>query len=196
MYVVVSGAHGIGKSTICELVARRIGGIYLTEAMDEIIPPPQFGPKSPEKFEGQLWHIRQLLIKEKQITDPSKIYIADRGWADIYVYTKVLLKPESRDILNSLIEVLPKKTPDLHIVLHADIDKIAERIKNRKRQNLVDWGEDDLEYLKKINQSFIDFYHAFRDLKRIYLVDISGTLEESVQKVIKIIQENQRLFDI
>ncbi|OYT42840.1 MAG: hypothetical protein B6U88_02740 [Candidatus Aenigmarchaeota archaeon ex4484_56] len=191
MYFVVSGAHGIGKSTICKLVAKKIGGIYLSEAMDEIIPPPQFGPKSPEKVEGQLWHIRQQLIKEKQITDSSKIYIADRGWADIYVYTKVLLKPESKDILNSLIDALPKKIPDIHIIFHANINKIIERIKKRKRQNLIDWGEDDIDYLKKINQGFINYYNAFRDLKRIYLVDISGTLEESITSVINIIQENQ-----
>jgi deoxyadenosine/deoxycytidine kinase len=190
MYVVISGAHGIGKSTTAELVAKKLNGEYLTEALDEIVPPPQFGPKSKQKIEGQLWHIRQLLLKEKKIIDSNKFYIFDRGWADVYVYTKVLLNENQRDMLLSLIEAIPKRIPDLHIVVTANISQIKKRILERKRHNLYKWGENDLDYLKKINQEFVVFAKAFADLRPVYLVDISGTPEANADKIINIIKQH------
>lgn len=190
MYVVISGAHGIGKSTSAEMVAKKLSGEYLTESIDEIIPPPQFGPKSKEKLLGQLWHMRQLLLKDKRIVDPNKLYIADRGWADVYVYSKFLLNDHAREILLSMTEAIPKKMPDVHIVVTADIDKIKARILGRKRSNLNKWSENDLEYLKKINQYFIEFARAFADLRPVYLVDISVSVEENVKKISEIIKKH------
>ncbi len=190
MYVVISGAHGIGKSTTAAMVAKKLNGEYLTESLDEIIPPPQFGPKSKEKILGQLWHIRQLILKESKMINKGKLYIADRGWADIYVYSKILLNDHAQNILLSLIEAMPKKIPDIHIVTTANISRIKDRILNRNRTALHKWGEDDLNYLKKINQGFIDFAKAFSDLRPVYLVDISGTPEENTKKVAKIIKDH------
>lgn len=191
MYVVISGAHGIGKSTTSELVAKKLNGEYLTEALDEIVPPPKFGPKSNEKVEGQLWHIRQLLLKEKRIANDNKVFISDRGWADVYIYSKAILSGDQRDLVLSLVETIPKKMPDVHIIVTASMSKIRERIKKRKRNNLTNWGEDDMEYLKKIDSEFVKFAKAFSDLRPVYLVDISGTLENNAKQIIDIINKHR-----
>ncbi|MCD6367946.1 MAG: deoxynucleoside kinase, partial [Candidatus Aenigmarchaeota archaeon] len=62
-----------------------------------------------------------------------------------------------------------------------------KRIKERSRNNKQKWSEDNLEYLKKLNGEFYKYYHNFKDLKPVYLVDASGTVEETCEKIEKII---------
>lgn len=190
MYVVISGVHGAGKSTLAREVAKRIGGVYLTESVEEFISPPQFGPKSKDKLAAQLWHTRQVLLKEKNIVDDKARYVCDRGWADIYNYGRATLEDRDKDLFFNICDYLPKKLPDLHFVVHTDKETLAKRIAGRKRSNLENWGEDDLEYANKINEGFVKFAEDFKDLRPIYLIDIGGTVEENVEKIVDIIKKH------
>jgi len=190
MYIVISGVHGSGKSTLALEVAKKIGGIYLTEAVDELVAPPQFGPKSKEKLASQLWHARQVILKEKRVVDDKEKYLCDRGWADIYVYSREILGGKERDLFFSIIDFLPKKLPDLHFIVHIDPEALKKRIDGRKRDNLESWGEDDKEYALRINEAFVNFAKDFQDLRPVYLVEVSGPIEENVKKVLDIIKKH------
>jgi len=190
MYIVISGVHGAGKTTLAKEVARRLGGIYLTETVDELVAPPQFGPKSKERLASQLWHSRQVLLKEKKILDDMNKYICDRGWADIYVYSRAILNEKERDLFFSIIDFLPKKLPDLHFIVHVEPEVLKQRIASRQRDNLENWGEDDQEYTLKINEDFVKFANDFKDLRPVYLIDIGGSVEENVEKILDIIKKH------
>ena len=190
MYIVISGVHGVGKSTLAKEVAKKIGGVYLTESIEECISPPQFGPKSKNKIAGQFWHTRQILLKEKKIVDDKVKYVCDRGWADVYTYCKVILDEADKDLFFNICDYLPKKLPDLHFVAYTDEETLKKRISKRKRDNLESWGEDDVKYAEKINKGFIKFANDFKDLRPIYLIDVSGTVEQNVKKVMDIIKEH------
>jgi thymidylate kinase len=190
MYIVISGVHGVGKSTLAKEVAKKIGGVYLTESVEEFIPPPQFGPKSKEKLASQFWHTRQILLKEKKIVDDKVRYVCDRGWADVYTYGKAILGDTDRDLFFNICDYLPRKLPDLHFVVYTDEVTLEKRISKRKRDNLKSWGEDDLKYAEKINKGFIKFANDFKDLRPIFLIDVSGTVEENVKKVVDIIKDH------
>lgn len=107
MLIVLSGIHGIGKTTIAQELAGRLGGVCLTEAIDESIHPPSLG-KSSDPMKTELWFVRQMILKEAQMIDPRTIYVADRGWSDIMAYANVILDDHSRNLFRSLFDHLPK----------------------------------------------------------------------------------------
>ncbi len=194
MYVTISGCHGIGKTSISKLLAKRNGWDYIPEAVDTTISPPKFGPNSDHPTLGQYWFLRQMIEKENRLrtVGMDSIVICDRGWQDVLIYSKNLLTEDEHNIFKSIVSVIPKKIADLEIVLYTDHEKIIDRIKNRKRINLDDWGEGDIEYLKNINSSYKKYYDDFRDLKNIQLVDAGGDLEETYIKAKDIIEFSLR----
>lgn len=183
MYIVISGVHGIGKTTLARAVAEALDAEYLTEAVDDRIPPPVLGPGGNVPL-AELWMARQTLLKESRIRDTGRIYVADRAWADIHSYMNVLCTPHEREILSSVMDHFPRRTPDVHIIVHAPTEVITERIRGRKRGRAGEWNEYDNEYVEKVQQAFLDYHDAFKDLRNIRLVDLSGTPEENVEATV------------
>ena len=191
MYITISGAHGIGKTTLSELIARKNNWEYLPEAIDITLPPPKFGPKSDQKVAGQYWFMMQVIAKENKLRSMgmNSVVIVDRSWQDILIYSKTLLNETDYNIYKGIISELPKKIPDLQIILDADTSVIAERIKNRNRGNISEWGEDDIEYLDKIVTEYRKYYDDFKDILPVKKVDASGTLEQTYKKTKNVIEK-------
>ena|SRR3989344_7852885 len=188
MYIVLSGVHGIGKTTIARELARRIGGVCLTEAMDDAIPPPVLGGKSNDPLKTQLWFVRQMILKEAQMTDHGTIYVADRGWSDITAYANVLLDEYSRNLFRSTFDRLPKRLPDVQLIVHAPMEIVIERIQKRNRDTTASWNELEQEYLQNLTNEFLAYHNSYKNLRSIYLLDASGTLQENCDSALKILE--------
>lgn len=189
MYIVISGVHGIGKTTIAREIARALSARFLTESIDEALPPPPLG-KTDHALGAQLWMSRQMILKERQMTDPNGVYVADRGWADVHAYSRVVLPRDEQDLFFSIADVLPKRTPDIHLIVHAPIAIVLERIAARSRSTSAAWNESDRAYLVQLDQEFRAFYNAFHDLRPIHLVDASGTIAENVDRALQVIRSH------
>lgn len=188
MYIVVSGVHGIGKTTIARELARRLGGVCLTETIDDAIPPPTLGGKNNDGLKTQLWFVRQMILKEAQMTDLDGVYVADRGWSDITCYANVILDEYSRNLFRSIFDRLPKRHPDVQIIVHAPMNVIVERIKRRNRDTVSEWNELEQEYLQNLTNEFLSYHNSYKNLRSIYLLDASGTLKENCDSAFKILK--------
>lgn len=186
MYIVVSGVHGIGKTTLARDIAAKLNAEYLTETIDESIPPPVLGPGGNVVL-AELWMSRQTLMKESQIRSSSGIYVADRSWADIYTYSRALLAGNELAVLLHALDHLPKKTPDVHLIVHAPTETIRERILGRARTESRAWSEDDTEYIERVQNGFIDYHRAFSGLRPIHLVDAAGDRAENLDRAIGVL---------
>lgn len=180
MYIVLSGTHGIGKTTLAAMLAKRLNAVHLTEVIDDVLPPPQLGTDG-DPLKAQLWFMRQMILKEAQMADRSKDYVVDRGWADIAAYANVILDDESRQLFHFLFDHVPKRLPDVHIIVHAPLPVVLERIAKRRRDNAANWNEFDREYLQKIISEFERYHRSYKDLRPVYLLDASGSVEENVE---------------
>ncbi|HEY9585682.1 MAG TPA: deoxynucleoside kinase [Candidatus Paceibacterota bacterium] len=187
MYIVLSGIHGIGKTTIARSLARRLSGVYLTEAIDDAIPPPVLG-NGGDGLKTQLWFVRQMILKEAQMTDPGGTYVADRGWSDITCYANVVLDEHSRNLFRSIFDHLPKRTPDVQLIVHAPMEIVRERIEKRNRDTLVEWNELDQEYLEALRNEFLSYHNSYKDLRSVYLLDASGSLRENCDSALEILK--------
>lgn len=189
MYITMSGAHGTGKSTLGLMLSKKEGYTFLPEVLDTTVAPPKIGPKSNEKLASQLWFLRQMILREQKLNSypEESIVIADRNWQDLLIYSKKLLNDREYKILESVVLSIPKKLPDLEIILWAPEDKVIERIQKRDRIDTENWGENDKKHLKSINKAFYDHYQSFKDLKEVVLIDVTGSMEETYNKIKNVI---------
>lgn len=188
MYIVLSGVHGIGKTTITRELARRLGGVCLTETIDDAIPPPVLGGKNNDGLKTQLWFVRQMILKEAQMNDPEVTYVADRGWSDITCYANIILDEHARNLFRSIFDHLPKRVPDVQLIVHAPIPVVVERIKRRNRDTVSEWNELEQEYLQNLTDQFLSYHEAYKDLRSIYLLDASGTLKENCDAAFELLK--------
>jgi deoxyadenosine/deoxycytidine kinase len=187
MYIVISGVHGIGKTTLARRVASELGGEFLPEVVDERIAPPVLGPGG-NVILAELWMARQTMLKEASMRSTQKIYVADRAWADIRAYTEVLCTPHEREILFHALDQLPKRTPDVQLVVHAPMEVIMDRIYKRGRENLSQWNEHDEAYIANIQNAFLEYHNSFKDLRPIHLVDASGDIEANTRHALSALE--------
>jgi deoxyadenosine/deoxycytidine kinase len=187
MYIVISGVHGIGKTTIARELATRLGGVFLTESIDEAIAPPSLG-KSSDPLKAELWFVRQMILKEAQMTDPKALYVADRGWSDIMAYANVVLDEHARNLFRSIFDHLPKRYPDVQLIVHAPLEVVEERIRGRGRDVMSDWNELDREYVENISKEFLAYHKSYKDLRSVYLLDASGTVAENCATALELLR--------
>jgi deoxyadenosine/deoxycytidine kinase len=187
MYIVISGTHGIGKTTLARNLAEKLGADLLTESIDEAILPPVLGTGG-DPLKAELWFVRQMILKEAQMKDTTKIYVADRGWADIYAYANVVLDEHARNLFRSVMDHMPKRLPDVHLVVHAPKDIVIKRIRQRGRSTLAAWNELDEGYLERVINEFCAYHEAFKDLRPLYLIDASGSIEENLARAFEAVK--------
>jgi len=173
---------------VCQIVSDKRDWSFISELKDNFLPPPKLGPGT-TSFIAQMWFLRQLALKDNIVSRKGN-YISDRSQTSVYIYSKENLNEYEFEIFKALLHQLDMKRPEIEIIMHCSDDVIMDRINSRGRQNKANWGEDDIEYLKRINAAFKKHYEDYRDVKKIYLVDASGTLEENLAKVEEIIRKN------
>ncbi|MEW6328488.1 MAG: deoxynucleoside kinase [Candidatus Micrarchaeota archaeon] len=179
MYISVSGVHGSGKTNLCRMLARRNGWEYSPEIVDTIIPPPSFGPKSKNRLLSQLWHLRQLVLREDWLhKHQKKVVVTDRWWQDLIVYSKVLLSAREYMVIESIISAVQKEAPDLEIILWAPNDEVLEKISAHAKEKGGSEADNDLRYLKNLNHEFKKYHDAFKELRTLALIEATGSSED------------------
>jgi thymidylate kinase len=83
---------------------------------------------------------------------------------------------------------MPKRLPDVHLIVHAPKDIVIERIRRRGRSTLAVWNELDDAYLGGVLNEFLAYHKAFKDLRSLYLVDASGSVEENLSRAFEAVK--------
>jgi deoxyadenosine/deoxycytidine kinase len=187
MYIVISGVHGIGKTTLARKLAEKLGADLLTESIDEAILPPTLGAGG-DPLKAELWFVRQMILKEAQMKDKTKTYVADRGWADIHAYANVVLDEHTRNLFRSVLDHMPKRLPDVHLIVHAPKEIVVDRIRQRGRGTLAAWKELDEDYIEGVINEFLAYHEAFKDLRPLHLIDASGSIEQNLNRAFEAIK--------
>ena len=185
MLVTISGTHGVGKTTICNLFKNRNPGWeFLPEILDTTIKPP-----ADEKMR-MLWFFNQYIERERFLKFERRTnIIADRDWIDCLVYAK---GDVDYDIIERLYLNMNRTEPDLRVIVTLPEDEILARVNIRNRDLKEDWKEDDMDFIRSVNDGFLTYYNDFKDLKPIILldgmlspVDACRRLEREINKIME-----------
>lgn len=166
-YVAVAGNVGVGKSTLTNLLADRLGWEAFYEAVDENPYLADFyADMKTWSFQSQVFFLTRRLRHHRYLMDRPHSVLQDRSvYEDAEIFARNLHQQGMmserdwstyRDLYTVLTEFLP--APDLVIYLRASVDTLRSRIRKRGRE-----FEQDIDphYLHRLNILYEDWIQRF-----------------------------------
>jgi deoxyadenosine/deoxycytidine kinase len=166
-FIAVAGNIGVGKSTLVERLAQRLGWQPFYEPVgDNPYLADFYRDMRAWAFQSQIFFLTRRLRIHRELCDQPMSSIQDRSvYEDAEVFACNLfrqgLMPERdyrsyRELYTVLTQFLP--APDLVVYLRADVATLVDRIAHRGRSY-----EQDIqpEYLAQLGQLYEDWIHNF-----------------------------------
>ena len=192
----IAGVHGIGKTTIFNLLKKKLGDNNKFKFFPERyikIPPFPFGSDNKQiAFRSEIHFLQQLIRRNKNITNfdnkyNGRVVFLDRTSICVLVYSKSLyLKEKDYNLIHDMYESVKWKE-DYIVYLTAETDTILKRIIQRGSidNTRKDWNEDDKKYLLEILSYYTQFLFAKTQTKKVFTIDTNNLTAENVIEEIK-----------
>jgi len=192
----IAGVHGIGKTTIFNLLKKKLGDNNKFKFFPERyikIPPFPFGSNNKQiAFRSEIHFLQQLIRRNKNITNfdnryNGRVVFLDRTSICVLVYSKSLyLKEKDYNLIHDMYESVKWKE-DYIVYLTAETDTILKRIIQRGSidNTRMDWNEDDKKYLLEILSYYNQFLSAKTQTKKVFTIDTNNLTAENVIEEIK-----------
>ena len=192
----IGGVHGIGKTTIFNLLKKNLGDNNKFKFFPERytkIPPFPFGSDNKQiAFRSEIHFLQQLIRRNKNITNfdnkyNGRVIFLDRTPICVLVYSKSLyLKEKDYNLILDMYKSVKWKE-DYVIYLTAETDTILKRIIQRGSidNTRKDWNEDDKKYLLEILSYYNQFLFSKTQTKRVFTIDTNKLTAENVIEEIK-----------
>jgi deoxyadenosine/deoxycytidine kinase len=192
----IAGAHGIGKSTIFNLLKKSLGDNNKFKFFPERyikIPPFPFGSANKQTaFRSEIHFLQQLIRRNKNITNfdnryNGRVIILDRTPICVLIYSKSLyLKERDYNLILDMYKSVKWKE-DYIVYLTAEPNTILKRIIQRGSIDKIrkEWNESDKEYLLKILSYYNQFLLSKTQTKKIFIIDTDKLTTEEVVEEIK-----------
>ncbi len=192
----IAGVHGIGKTTIFNLLKKKLGDNHKFKFFPERytkIPPFPFGSDNKQiAFRSEIHFLQQLIRRNKNITNfdnkyNGRVIFLDRTPICVLVYSKSLyLKEKDYNLILDMYKSVKWKE-DCVIYLTAETDTILKRIIQRGSIDNIrkDWNEDDKKYLLEILSYYNQFLFSKTETKKVFKIDTNNLTAENVIEEIK-----------
>lgn len=185
MTVALAGVIGAGKSTLTKILSEQLGTVPLYEPVDDnpVLPLFYEGNKkvengdwetNPYAFLLQIFFLNRRFrsIKEGLLTNNA---IMDRSLPEDIIFAKMNYEQGNmtkiewemyKDLSENMMEEikgLPKKSPDLMILIDVSYDTMLKRIKKRGREyEQVSYDPGLEEYYKDLIRRYDDWKHEYK----------------------------------
>ncbi|MHA1233449.1 MAG: deoxynucleoside kinase [Promethearchaeota archaeon] len=192
----IAGVHGIGKTTIFNLLKNFLGDNNKFKFFPERyikIPPFPFGSEDKQiAFRSEIHFLQQLIRRNKNITNfdnnyNGRVIFLDRTPICVLIYSKSLyLKEKDYSLILDMYKSVKWKE-DCILYLTAETDTILKRIVQRGSIDSTrkDWNEDDKKYLSKILSYYNQFLFPKTQTKKVFTIDTTNLAPENVIEEIK-----------
>lgn len=176
-YVVIEGNIGAGKTSLSRQIAEEFGGKLILERFkDNPFLPKFYEDASRYAFPLEMSFLadryQQFLDDIRQLDLFSDFVIADYDIYKSLIFAEVTLQPEEYDLYKKLFNLMYKDVsrPDLYVYLYQNTDRLLQNIKKRGRSYEQDIQAD---YLKRINQGYLEFIKNQSTHRNIKIIDVS-----------------------
>ena len=163
-YLAVEGVIGVGKTSLCKLLAMRLGGRLILEDVSSNPFIEQFY-KSPREyaFKTQLFYLISRFKQHMDIPQPDLFnspLILDYIFQKDRIFATLNLDDDELDLYNTVCDAIEPKVmpPELVVYLQASTDRLLERIRKRGRSYELSISR---EYLEALNNAYNDFFFHY-----------------------------------
>ena len=165
-YIVIEGVIGVGKTTLANLIAERLGGRCILEGVDSN-PFIRDFYRSPRDFafKTQLYFLISRFKKIMELPLPDLFdspLVTDYIFQKDRIFATITLDDDELELYNTLWNVLAPKIrpPDLVVYLQASTKTLLDRIRKRGRSYEK---HISVEYLEALNNAYNDFFFHYAD---------------------------------
>jgi deoxyguanosine kinase len=164
-YIAIEGVIGVGKTSLCTLLAEGLGGRCVLEDF-ESNPFIEDFYRSPREFafKAQLFFLISRFKKKMELSIPEDLFdsplVVDFLFEKDRIFAAVNLDDDEIELYNMVWNVLAPRVrrPDLVVYLQASTDKLFERIQKRGRKYEKAISR---EYLEALNNAYNDFFFHY-----------------------------------
>lgn len=187
----IAGAHGIGKTTIFELLKKRlIDNPKFKFFPERYVKKPPFPFGSSDKqigFRSEIHFLQQMIKRNQKIINfdnryNGRIIILDRTPLCVLIYSKSLdLKEKDYNLILEMYKSVEWKE-DFIIYLSAKPETILKRIIQRGSLETFrrEWNEYEKDYLLKILSYYNQFLFQNNENKKIFVIDTDNLSPQDV----------------
>lgn len=194
-YIVVEGVIGVGKTSLCRLLADHLGGMCVLENFESnpFIRDFYRSPKT-YAFKTQLFYLISRFKHHLELPLPDLFnspLVIDYMFQKDRIFAMVNLDDDEFELYNTVWDVLePKITPpDLVVYLQASTERLLQRIIKRGR----DYEKNiSREYLEALNNAYNDFFFHYSmapvfivNTDEIDFVQSDEQLRDLVEKIVE-----------
>ena len=201
LVISIAGVHGVGKTTIFNLLRKRLDNNPKFKFFPERyrkIPPFPFGSKDKQiAFRSELHFLQQLVKRNRSIQNYDERYngrviFLDRTPLCVLIYSKSLnLKEKDYQLISDHFKSI-KWRENYIIYLTAEPETIIKRIIQRGSLEKIrkEWNEVEMEYLLRILSYYNKFLLTNKEKDNVFIIN-TNTLnpEEIIEKIEEIITE-------
>jgi len=196
LVISIAGAHGVGKTTIYNLLKKKLENNNKFKFFPERykkIPPFPFGSSDKQiAFRSEMHFLQQFIKRNQNILNFDRLYkgriiILDRTPKCVLIYSKSLkLKENDYNLIYDMFKSV-KWREDYIIYLNAYPETILKRIIQRGSLEKIrrEWNEYEKVYLMKILSHYEQMLLSQDQSDKLFIIDTEKLLEDDVVKEIE-----------
>jgi deoxyadenosine/deoxycytidine kinase len=196
-YIAIEGPIGVGKTTLATVMADRLGGRAVLEAVEENpFLPGFYQDRKKHAFQAQIFFLLSRFQQQQELFQQdlfNQVTIADYLFAKDRIFASLTLEPNELALYERIWQVLGARVvkPDLVVYLQARPEVLAARIRKRGRDFERSVSGD---YLEQVSRAYGDFFFHYEDtpLLVVNTSDIDLADEGDLEALLREIRRHRR----
>ena len=185
-YLAIEGPIGVGKTTLAQILAERLGAKLVLEPVEENPFLPQFYDDARKyAFQTQLFFLLSRFQQQSTLTQGDLFrrgIVSDYLFAKDRIFAALTLDPNELALYERLYGALGPRVvkPDLVIYLQARTEVLLQRIKRRGRSYE---RQIDPHYVESLATAYNDFFFHYEETPLLVVNTSDIDIVESAEDV-------------
>jgi deoxyadenosine/deoxycytidine kinase len=184
-YIAVEGPIGVGKTTLAQALAERMGARLVLEQPEENpFLAGFYADRRKHAFQAQLFFLLSRFQQQQALFQQdlfSQCTVADYLFAKDRIFAALTLQPAELALYHQVYDLLGPRVvrPDLVVYLQARTEVLVSRIKRRGR----DYERSiEASYLDALGKAYSDFFFHYEDTPLLVVntsdIDVEGNADD------------------